>query len=111
MLCLGTSLIGCFILSNREGSAQIGSTFLSLAALLLLCFWKCASGINDKDTVVVTDGELGKKLPGRNLEIDQEGQKGLTDEKMRGDFLDLNHFNSTYSIYFQKHYCEPPPRT
>ena len=46
----------------------------------------CASGINDKDTVVVTDGELGKKLPGRNLEIDQEGQKGLTDEKMRGDF-------------------------
>ena len=110
MLRFGTSLIGCFILS-REGNAQIGSTFLSLAALLLLCFWKCASGINDKDTVVVTDGELGKKLPDRNLEIDQEGQKGLTDEKMRGDFLDLNHFNSTYSIYFQKHYCEPPPRT
>ena len=35
----------------------------------------CASGINDKDTVVVTDEDLGKKLPDRNLEIDQEGQK------------------------------------
>ena len=34
--------------------------------------YNCASGINAKDTVVVTDGELGKKLPGRNLEIDQE---------------------------------------
>ena len=40
----------------------------------------------------VTDGELGKKLPGRNLEVDQEGQNCLTEEKMRGDFLDLNHF-------------------
>ena len=37
----------------------------------------------------MTDGELGKKLPNRNLEIGQEVQKGLTDEKMRGDFLDL----------------------
>ena len=40
----------------------------------------------------VTDGELGKKLPGRNLEVDQEGQNCLTEEKMRDDFLDLNHF-------------------
>ena len=67
---VGALLVGCFFLSNREGSAQIGSTFLSLAALLLLCFWKCASGINDKDTVDVTDGKLGKELPGRTLEVD-----------------------------------------
>ena len=40
----------------------------------------------DKDTVVVTDRELGKMLPNRNLGIGQEVQKGLTDEKMRGDF-------------------------
>ena len=87
MLCLGTSLIGCFILS-REGNAQIGSTFLSLAALLLLCFWKCASGINDKDTVDVTDGELGKNLPGRDLGVGQEEQDGLTAEMIRCDFLE-----------------------
>ena len=40
----------------------------------------------------VTDGKLGKELPGRTLEVDQEGQISLTEEMMRDDFLDLNHF-------------------
>ena len=100
----GALLVGCFFLSNREGSAQIGSTFLSLAALLLLCFWKCASDINDKDTGDVTDGKLGKKLPGRTLEVDQEGQICLTEEKMRDDFFGFKSLYSSFSNHFQKHY-------
>ena len=54
----------------------------------MLCFWKCASGINDDDTVGVTDGELGKNLPGRDLGVGQEEQDGLTAEMIRCDFLE-----------------------
>ena len=35
----------------------------------------CTSGISDKETFVVTDRELGKMLPHRDLEIVQEVQK------------------------------------
>ena len=35
----------------------------------------CTSGISDKETFVVTDWELGKVLPHRDLEIVQEVQK------------------------------------
>ena len=70
---------------NKELS-KYNEILILLASPNLMYRSNCASGISDKDTVVVTDGELGKKLPNRNLEIGQEVQKGLTDEKMRGDF-------------------------
>ena len=37
----------------------------------------------------MTDGELGKMLPNRDLEIGQEVQKGLTDENDERRLLDL----------------------
>ena len=52
-------------------------------------FWKCESGINDKDTGDMTDDKLGKELPGRTLEVGQEGQISLTEEMMRNDFLEF----------------------
>ena len=54
----------------------------------ILCFWKCASGITDEDTAGVTDGELGKNFPDRDLGFGWEEQDGLTAEMIRCDFLE-----------------------
>ena len=48
----------------------------------------CASGITDEDTVGVTDGELGKNFPDRDLGFGWEEQDGLTAEMIRCDFLE-----------------------
>ena len=80
------------LLEQQGGECWDWVHFLITGRAAVVMFWKCASGINDKDTGDVTDGKLGKELPGRTLEVDQEGQISLTEEMMRDDFLDLNHF-------------------
>ena len=61
-------------LEQQGGECWDWVHFLITGRAAVVMFWKCESGINDKDTGDVTDGKLGKELPGRTLEVGQEGQ-------------------------------------
>ena len=69
----GTS---CWLLFPKQQGVKCWDWvhFLITGRAAVVMFWKCESGINDKDTGDVTDGKLGKELPGRTLEVGQEGQ-------------------------------------
>ena len=43
--------------------------FLITGRAAVVMFWKCESGINDKDTGGKTDDKLGMEIPDKTLEI------------------------------------------
>ena len=82
MLGLGALLGGCVIgytygfpqglaafLEQQGGECWDWAHFLITGRAAVVMFWKCESGINDKDTGGKTDDKLGMEIPDKTLEI------------------------------------------
>ena len=59
---------------QQGGKCSDWEHFLITGRAAVVMFWKCESGINDKDTGGKTDDKLGMEIPGRTLEVGQKGQ-------------------------------------